>query len=123
MQVLLHFLDAVQLLQLVIRQLRKQETAVGHSRPDLGSEPAGLLRRGDGEEEGWYLYDGVSQQPQVSVSHGSGTHQNLTVMAVVPLIVHRHDDPAEGDIHRCVVNPAHQRHCPTKPLPPPPVDK
>lgn len=31
----------------------------------------------------------------MAVPHGPGTHQNLTVVAVVPLIIDRHDDPAE----------------------------
>lgn len=41
----------------------------------------------------WYLEDEVSQKPQVSVSHGSGPDQDLGVVTVVPLIVHRQHQP------------------------------
>lgn len=41
------------------------------------------------------LQDDVSQQPQVAVPHGPGADQDLRVVAVVPLVVDGHDDPAE----------------------------
>lgn len=41
------------------------------------------------------LKDDVSQEPQVSVSHGPGPDQNLRVVAVMPLVINGHDDPAE----------------------------
>ena len=56
--------------------------------------------------ESWtvtHLKDDVSQQPQVSVSHGPRTNQNLRVVAVMPLIVDGHDDPAETK-HRYRIN-------------------
>lgn len=43
-----------------------------------------------------HLQDDISQQPQVAVSHGTGAHQDLRVVAVVPLIIDGHDDPAES---------------------------
>lgn len=36
---------------------------------------------------GAHLYDDVAQQPQVSVPHGPGTDQDLTVVAVMPLVI------------------------------------
>lgn len=41
------------------------------------------------------LEDDVSQQPQVPVPHGPRPDQDLAVVAVMPLIVDGHDDPAE----------------------------
>lgn len=38
-----------------------------------------------------YLQNDVSQEQQMTVSHGPGAHQHLRVVTVVPLVIHRHD--------------------------------
>lgn len=43
-----------------------------------------------------YLHQTVSQQPQVPVPHGPGAHQDVGVLAVVPLVIDRQHHPAEG---------------------------
>lgn len=46
--------------------------------------------------DGWTdLQDDVAQQSQVAVPHGTGPDQNLRVVAVVPLVIHRQDDSAQ----------------------------
>lgn len=38
-----------------------------------------------------YLQNEVSQEQQMTVSHGPGAHQHLRVVTVVPLVIHRHN--------------------------------
>lgn len=87
MQVLLHLLDSVELLQLVVGQLRREG---GSERVCVCvCEYVRVCVCCS------HLDDDVSQQPQVAVPHGPRAHQDLTVVAVVPFVVDGHDDPAE----------------------------
>ena len=38
-----------------------------------------------------HLQNDISQEQQMTVPHGSGAHQHLRVVTVVPLVIHRHD--------------------------------